>query len=465
MRGADVLTHMRIRGDRRGPGQAARALVAGAWLALVAVWPALADELPRPVSPAPPERPAGGREVPPGDGLALALEQAPAGAVLVLGPGEHRGPVVITKPVTIWGPRSAIVSSRGVGTTIDVKAPGTRLLGFTVDGSGTRFEDTDAGVHVRADDCTVEGLRVTRALFGIAASGVHRARIVGNDVVGSGARDFGMRGDGIRLWEVRDADVARNHVHESRDIVVWYSPGNRVTDNFVEGGRYGTHFMYSSRNLVRGNTYLRNLVGVFVMYCDIVEVTGNLVAAASPGEGLGLGLKEAGNVNVARNRFVRCPTGVFIDTSPIQVSHLNTFTDNAFEFCEAGVTFHSSEKQNVFTGNAFQGCACTVRVDGHGDAAGVRWSGNYYEDYAGYDLDGDGTGDVPHEPRSLADELTNRRENCRFFRGTPALGLLDVVSRVLPVLTPKVMFTDPAPLLRRPATAGLPMHLEVSHAH
>ena len=449
----------RIGGDRRGPGQAARALVASAWLALAAACPVHADELPRPVSPPHPQRPVGGIEVPPGACLAAALAQAPDGAVLVLAPGEHRGPVAITRPVTIWGPRSAVVTSAGTGTTIDVKAAGTRLLGFTVDGSGSRFEDTDAGVHLRADDCTVEGVCVTRALFGIAASGVHRARIAGNEVVGSGARDFGLRGDAIRLWEVRDSAVLDNVVRDSRDMVVWYSPGNRLEGNFVTGGRYGTHFMYSSRNTVRGNTYLHNLVGVFVMYCDNVEVSGNLVAAASPGEGLGIGLKEAGNVRASHNRFIRCPTGVFVDTSPIQVSHLNSFADNAFEFCETGVTFHSSEKRNEFTGNAFVGCTTAVRVDGHGDATGVRWAGNYFEDYAGYDLDGDGVGDVPHEPRSLSNQLTSTRENFQFFRGTPALGLLDVVSRVLPVLTPKVLFTDQAPLLRRPAGAG------VVHAH
>ena len=66
---------------------------------------------------------------------------------------------------------------------------------------------------------------------------------------------------------------------------------------------------------------------------------------------------------------------------------------------------------------------------------------------------------MPHEPRSLSNQLTSQRENFQFFRGTPALGLLDVVSRVLPVLTPKVLFTDATPLLKRPAGAG------VTHAH
>ncbi|MBK7188666.1 MAG: right-handed parallel beta-helix repeat-containing protein [bacterium] len=146
----------------------------------------------------------------------------------------------------------------------------------------------------------------------------------------------------------------------------------------------------------------------------------NLVVAADPHDGMGLGLKEAGNVTATGNRIVRCPTGIFVDTSPIQISHVNRFTGNAFEFCDTGVLFHSSEKRNEFVDNAFHGCAASVRVDGHGDATHVTWRGNYFEDYAGFDLDGDGTGDVPHEPRSLSGQLTSTREAFRFFRGTPA---------------------------------------------
>lgn len=442
--------------SRRRRARGGLATAAGAWLALCLASSAAAGELPAPPERARPERPAGGILVPAGAGLAEAVATAPDGAVLVLAPGGHEGPLTVERPLTVWGPPEAVVRSRGVGTTIDVKADGVRLLGFSVEGSGRRFEDTDAGVHVRGDDVVVEGLCVTGALFGIADSGVHRTRIAGNEVIGSGARDFGMRGDAIRLWEVRGARIEGNAVRDSRDIVVWYSPGNAIIGNHVVRGRYGTHFMYSSRNEVRGNTYLHNLVGVFVMYCDHVEVSGNLVAAADPNDGMGLGLKEAGDVVVSGNRFVRCPTGVFVDTSPIQINHENRVTGNTFEFCDTGVAFHAGVRRNTFLGNSFHGCATTVTVGGHGDATQVRWDGNYFDDYAGFDLDGHGTGDVAHEPCSLSGQLTSTCENTRFFRGTPALGLLDVVSRVLPVLAPKVLFSDAAPRLRRPAPPEVP---------
>jgi len=430
-----------------------RTLAAGAWLVLFTTAAGGADGLPRPFATQPPARPEGGIDVPAGASLRQAVANVPAGAVLILAPGDHAGSVVIDKPLSIWGPRTAVVRSDGHGTNIEVAAPGVQLLGFSIVGSGDRFEETDAGVHVRGDDVLLQGLRITEALFGVAASGVHRARILDNEVVGSGVDDYGLRGDAMRLWEVRDSVLKGNHVIGGRDVVVWYSPGNRIEDNVVERGRYGTHFMYSSGNHVSGNSYLNDMVGVFVMYCDDIAIVDNLIAAADPGEGMGLGLKEAGNVRVSRNRFLRNPIGIYIDKSPIQINHENAFTGNAIEFCDTGVMFHSSESRNVFRDNTFNGNAYSVRVDGNGDARNVRWAGNYFDDYAGFDLDGDGIGDVPHEPRSMANQITSSREQFRFFRGTPALGLLEVVGRVLPVLAPKVLFTDPTPRLHRPVFA------------
>ena len=70
----------------------------------------------------------------------------------------------------------------------------------------------------RPDDVRVEGLRVVRALFGILAELVNRARILGNEVEGDAAKTLGLRGDAIRLWEVRESEVARNRVSDAREI-------------------------------------------------------------------------------------------------------------------------------------------------------------------------------------------------------------------------------------------------------
>jgi hypothetical protein len=64
-----------------------------------------------------------------------------------------------------------------------------------------------------------------------------------------------------------------------------------------------------------------------------------------------------------------------------------------------------------------------VRVDGGGDALGIEWDRNDWDDYRGYDLDGDGVGDVPYELRSLSNELRARYPDLAFFDGSPTVAL------------------------------------------
>lgn len=380
-----------------------------------------------------------------------AVSTAEAGETLLLTPGIYQGPIRIDRAVTLWGPREAIVRSSGQGHTIDVDADSAVLLGFSIEGSGDRFDHTDSAVHIHGDDCRVTGLHIEKALFGVTVERSHRARISGNEIVGNGESDLGLRGDAIRFWEVRDSEIEGNLVTGSRDMVVWYSPGNEVANNYFEFGRYGTHFMYSPRNSIRGNTYIGNLVGVFVMYSDTVRVVGNRMAFSDPTGGIGLGVKESGEVEVTRNLFLQDPSGLYIDTSPLQRGQWNAFEGNQFLFCDAGVVFHRSETNNRFHANAFIDSVTPVRVEGGGNAEEVEWLGNYFDDYQGYDLDHDGVGDIPYELQRLSDGLMSRRENLQFFRGTPALSLLDLAGRVFPLITPQTILRDPKPRLSPPA--------------
>ena len=404
-----------------------------------------AGALSRWVADAPPARPVSCVDVLPGASVQDALDDADPGAALCLAPGRHAGPLVITKPVTLWGPREAVVKSGGVGTTLRVTAPGTSLLGFTVDGSGVRFDQTDAAVLVHADDARVEGLSVRGAVFGIMAERAHRVTIRGNEVAGLSTGPLGLRGDGIRLWETRDSVVDHNHVTGGRDLVVWYSPRNRVTGNLVENCRYGTHFMYSHGCHVEDNLYLRDVVGIFVMYSRDMTLARNVVAQASGAAGIGIGLKESGNVVATRNLLVKDTVGIYVDTSPQQAGDANRFEDNSIRLCGTGVVFHSSETKNAFVGNAFRDNLAQVRVQGGGNALGVLWDGNDFDTYQGYDLDGDGTGDVPYEMRSLSSSLVDAHPDLAFFHGSATLSLLDVVSHAFPLFAPDKVLVDARP--------------------
>ncbi len=276
----------------------------------------------------------------------------------------------------------------------------------------------------------------------------HRVRIRGNEIHGHPDKVLGLRGDGVRLWEVRESTVEHNRVTDSRDVVVWYSPGNRIAHNTVERGRYGTHFMYSHDNDVEANRYIANVVGIFVMYSRGIRIRDNLLARSSGAAGVGLGAKESGNLVVERNRFVANQTGLYLDTSPLDLTAQNRFERNVFRLCDTAIAFHSGVARNGFEDNVFADNRTQVRVDGRGDALDADWQRNWFDDYAGYDLDGDGFGDLPYELRSLSEEWIARYPALAFFRGSPALGLVELVGRVVPIFAPRTLRVDPQPRMR-----------------
>lgn len=395
-----------------------------------------------------PGRPAGCLAAPAGTALQPLLDAAPDGAAICLEPGRYPGNLVVARALALWGPAEAVIASTGVGTTVRVAAAGARLLGFTIDGSGGRFDTVDAAVHVGADDVAVEGLTIVHATFGLLVERARRVTLRGNDVAGDPALPFGLRGDGIRLWEVDEAVIEHNRLTDSRDMVVWYSRDNRITDNLVVRGRYGTHFMYSHRNHVARNRYVDDVVGVFVMYSRDVTLANNLMAGSGGAAGMGIGLKESGNVVATENVLVRDTIGVYIDTSPLSNDDQNRFERNAVRLGGAAVVFHGRATRNHFVDNSFRDNLTQVESRGGTTALDAEWRGNDFDDYAGYDFDGDGYGDVPYELRSMTATLIGRYPSLAYFRGGLALFAVDAVNHVVPLFRPTTLLVDARPRMR-----------------
>jgi nitrous oxidase accessory protein len=397
------------------------------------------------VAAAPP-RPADCRPVAAGSDLAALLRDARPGERFCLAPGVYPGPLRLDG-VVLWGPREAVIASPGEGTTVRLEGEGAALLGVTVDGSGGRFDLLDAAVHVTGRAGRVEGVAIRNATFGILVEKAEGTRVRDNDVQGDPGLTLGMRGDGIRLWEASGCVVEDNRVHDSRDVVLWYASHNRVAGNQVEGGRYGAHLMYSHDNEIVGNRFVHNVTGVFLMYSRGIVLRDNLFAGAGGAAGLGLGLKESGDVVATGNHFVHNTIGLYLDTSPLWPDDRNRFEGNSFRLNQVAVSFLGRAAGNAFLANEFADSRMHVEVDGHGDAREAEWRGNRFDDYAGYDLDGDGVGDVPYELRSLAADLVAVRPEIAFYRGTLALSLAEAIGRLVPLVEPRRVLVDPEPRL------------------
>ncbi len=428
--------------------------------------PSLPQAWQQTAAPARPERCV---DVAAGAALQALLDGAASGAAFCLAPGVYAAPIAIPSGVSVWGTRDAVLRSSGTGTTVRLSGQGGALLGLTVDGSGTRYDLEEGAVALEGRDLRVEGVRIHSALFGIAVAKSERVLLRGNVVEGTDQAQLGMRGDAIRLWETRFSRVEDNLVVHSRDLVVWYSSDNVLSGNEVRDSRYGTHLMYSHRNVLERNRYLGNVVGVFLMYSHDVRLLHNVLAGSTGAAGMGLGVKESSTVIAEGNAFVKDAVGIYLDNSPFEPGTTNEFHGNALRLCDVGVLLQSGVHGNRFLGNSLRGNGMQVRVEGAGDALANLFRGNDWDDYQGYDVDGDGRGDVPYEVRNLSDHLVATHPEVDLLHGSPALFLLNAASRLMPLYSSPALVVDASPATQPPTLIEAPFieapFIEAPHAY
>ncbi len=402
-------------------------------------------------SPPPrPERPADGLEVSDSVSLQEMLKKAPEGSTLLLAPGEYEGPILIERGLTLWGPEDAIIVTSGEGTTVRMHGENCAALGFSIRGSGTRYDLLDAALELQGTGLRAEGLNITGAVYGIIANRSHGITLRGNQVVGTGQKAMGLRGDGIRIWETNESEVSHNRMRNARDMVIWYSNNNRIFGNEVRGSRYGTHLMYSHDNQVHGNTYVGNVVGLFSMYSKRLLLENNIFANSSGSAGIGLGMKESSDLEIKNNLFVGNERGLYFDNSPFGKDTKIEVFDNEFHFSSVALDFHDPPKNISIQNNLFRNNWSLVAVAGRGDALKVLTTGNDFDTYQGYDLDDDKVGDIPFEERSMSEQLISAHPSLALFRGTPASGMLEAIGQLLPLYKPSPLLRDESPAMKQP---------------
>ncbi len=185
------------------------------------------------------------------------------------------------------------------------------------------------------------------------------------------------------------------------------------------------------------------------MYSHRIALRRNVIAGRAAPAGMGLGLKDSGAVTADRNEFTGDTVGIYLDQSPGGGGERNRFTSNTLRACARALVFHASESGNHFADNVFSMNRAQVTVEGGGDAMGSVWEGNRFDDYQGYDLDGDGVGDVPYVVRSLSTDLRARYASLDLFDGSPVLALIDAASYLAPMFAPRTILID-----RTPRTTG-----------
>lgn len=376
------------------------------------------------------------------------LDTALPGSVLRLPAGTYRGPGIIDKPLTVEGNGKVVIDGGGRGTVLTIKADHVTVRGLALRGSGGSHDSIDGGIMAEGNNLLIENNVVEDVLFGISLHKTNDSIVRGNRIR-SRPVDSADRGDGLRLWYSTGNRIENNDIAQIRDVTVSNAPRNRYTGNTIRDSRRAFNFLFSHRSLVEGNLLEKNSTGIIALNSDGLIIRNNRILHAMDASGAGIALKETSAALVQNNEIVHCAHGIMAD-SPMNPINRIVFINNTIAHNITGVYFYGAKGGHIAINNTFKSNLWPVTIIGDGDPMNDIWWGNSWDTYEGFDLDGDGFGDRPHELHVWADRIWLETPKATFFRNSPVLELLDFLERLAPFSAPSLVLRDTAPRMRKP---------------
>ena len=394
------------------------------------------------------------------DPLLRAIAAAAPGATVRVSPGVHHVNLLLTKAVVVEGEPGAVLDGGGRGDVVRIASPGVVVRDLTIRNSGRHLTPMNAGVFIegKATGAVVEHDRVVDSLFGIYIDGAAHVKVLNNVVRGITSLRVADRGDGIHLWNDHNCTIRGNDVGPARDGIYFYiSPDNLLADNRIHDVRYGMHDMYSNHVAIVGNVSYRNVAGYALMSSDHLKIKGN-VASNDSSYGFLLNYVTYSRIDGNRVKDIVDTTdqnsgigsgmsgkGIFVYNSEFNTIRGNDIVDSTI-----GIHVTAGSEHNTVYANAFIDNRTQVK---YAENVAQEWSlhhrGNYWSNYLGWDMNGDGIGDVPYKPNSGVDILIWKYPSARLLLSSPATLLLRYVQHAFPIFAAPSI-TDSFPLMRPP---------------
>ncbi|MEM3700164.1 MAG: NosD domain-containing protein [Candidatus Bathyarchaeia archaeon] len=267
-----------------------------------------------------------------------AINNASSGDIIFVRNGTYIENIVITKSITLIGENSdfTIINGNNTGHVVVIEANNVNIQGFTIKMSGS-----------------------------VPYSGIF-----------------------VKPPSASNAIINNKIVENSYGIYLYFSSNNIVSRNLFSNNIYGISLTSCSNNIVSDNIVLSSVNDGICLFNSFNNTITNNFIAANELTGISLYNSEANIVfgnNISYNRFY----GISLYSSSVNVFSTNTIVNHPY-----GINFAFSSNNTVYHNNFNN----TVQVSS--DNSKNFWSfygeGNYWSDYYGRDLNGDGIGDTPY---------------------------------------------------------------------
>lgn len=367
--------------------------------------------------------------VQPGEAIAAAIKRAGHGDTVLVERGHYRERLLIDKPLTLKGLNRPTLDGENSGDVIRIKSPDVTIEGFIVRNSGANLTAQNAGIYLEpgSDRAVIRNNVINYTLFGLWIEKVKNVQVIGNNITGMRDLASAQRGNGIQLYNSRDAQIIDNRISFTRDgIYVDISDHALFRGNRLHHLRYGTHYMNSHFNVWEHNQSYRNRGGLALMEVRNQTVRNN---QAWDNSDHGIMLRTIQDSVVENNVVAGNSRGFFIYDA-----EYNTLRGNLVVGNRVGMHVWAGSINNTVEGNDLIHNREQIRYVASRD---VQWggdTGNYWSNYLGWDRDGDGIGDVPYEASDLVDRLTWKYPAVKLLLNSPAVQTLRMVARQFPLL-------------------------------
>ncbi len=226
--------------------------------------------------------------------------------------------------------------------------------------------------------------------------GIHLLGSDSNDIIGNQVRyntNFG-----IYLENSDTNEIIGNTVRNSAvGVLLDTSRTNNIYLNFIYSNTEGITFQsISNDNSIDNNTIYTNDKGIHLYGSDSNDIVGNQVRYNTNYD---IYLEDSNTNEIIGNILRNSAFGVLLDTSRTNDIYLNVIFSNT-----EGITFQTHSDDNTIYNNTFYNNNDHISLtSSSGNTFHNGSIGNNWDNYDGYDCNGDRIGETPYEEGTISD--------------------------------------------------------------